>query len=156
MGIGKDVTTRYMLALLLLAINPAWGEERHNWFNDPFIQLSADRPYCPTPDGPLLTEEQMRAQSHHRIESGSLCYLSGQCAHASAYGYDQGIADAARRSLQGNRHLHGSTLWITVQRRYVFLEGCAVSQKQIDYVRKVLSKLHYVQYVGTDGASVSR
>ncbi|WP_181880924.1 hypothetical protein [Crenobacter cavernae] len=60
-----------------------------------------------------------------------------------------GIAAAA-----GSR-LAGSALWLTVQRRFVFVEGCAKSQTQLDYVEAVLKSLPWVQYVGVD-ASIGR
>jgi hypothetical protein len=142
------------LSLLALLITSVSAEERRNWFNDPFLQLSADQPACPTPNGPLLTEAQMREQAHSRIERGNSCYRSQNCRHASAYGYDRGIAEAARRHLQRNTKLRGSSLWLTVQRRFIKLEGCARSRHQIDYLRRVLGKLPDVQLVDTDGVTI--
>src|SRR2546427_8671556 len=119
------------LSLLTLLTTSAAAEVRRNWFNDPFLQLSADRPACPTPDGPMLTEAQMREQAHSRIERGNSCYLAKHCSHSSAYAYDPEIAQAARKRLQNDAKLHGSSLWITVQRRFIKLEGCARSRHQI-------------------------
>jgi hypothetical protein len=142
---------RLLGVLCALLAWPADAAERHNWFNDPFLQLSAGHPHCPAPVGPLLTEADKRAQSHHRIESGSLCFLAGTCQHASAYDYDQTIAaEAAHRFANGDPLLRGATFWITVQRRYVFVEGCAASRHQVARLEEELRLLPYVLYVGSD------
>lgn len=144
-------TIRLAAALSILLAGPAGATERHNWFNDPFLQLSAQHPHCPAPDGPLLSEADKRAQSHHRVESGSLCFLAGTCQHASAYDYDHEIAaEAGRRFAAGDAMLRGATFWITVQRRYVFVEGCASSRQQVERLQAALRKLPYVLYVGSD------
>lgn len=142
-----------LTAILIFLTAPAWPQERHNWFNDPVLQLSADHPTCPAPDGPLLTEAQMREQAHDRIERGNSCYLSQKCSHASAYAYDKEIAQAARQRLQHDAKLKGSTLWLTVQRRFITLEGCARSRQQVEEIHRVLSKLPNVQHVNTDAVS---
>jgi hypothetical protein len=133
--------------LLAIASGPAEPAERHNWFNEPIVQLSSDLPDCPAPSGPLLTEEQMRAQAHDRIEHGTSCYLAHECRYASAYAYDPEIAEVARQRLQDKPKLRGSTLWLTAQRRFVRLEGCAASRRQLDYVTRTLQALPDVQQV---------
>ncbi|MDN0082930.1 hypothetical protein QU487_09200 [Crenobacter sp. SG2305] len=141
--------THWRILALLLGL--PWGQaaptERHNWFNEPIVQLSSELPDCPAPDGPLLTEEQMRAQAHDRIERGTTCYLAHECRYANAYSYDPEIAEAARQRLQDKPLLRGSTLWLTVQRRFVRIEGCATSQRQLDYVARTLLGLPDVQQV---------
>jgi len=139
---------RPLLTLLLgLGCSQALPAERHNWFNEPIVQLSSDLPDCPAPDGPLLTEEQMRAQAHDRIERGTTCYLAHECRYANAYSYDPEIAEAARQRLQDKPPLRGSTLWLTAQRRFVRLEGCAASKQQLDYLARTLRNLPDVQEV---------
>lgn len=147
-------TNRLLAISLLLLAAPVWPQQLKNWFDDPFLQLSAGQPACPTPHGPLLTEAEMREQAHSRIERGTSCYLAKQCRLASAYGYDRGIAEAARQRLQHDPKLRGSSLWLTVQRRFIKLEGCARSRQQIGYLRRVLSRLPDVQLVDTAGVTV--
>jgi len=134
-----------LIASLGFASGPGQAAERHNWFNEPIVQLSSDLPDCPAPDGPLLTEEQMRAQGHDRIERGTSCYLAHQCRYANSYTYDPEIAAAAQARFQGK--LHGSTLWLTAQRRFVRIEGCAASQRQLDELARALKSLPDVQQV---------
>ncbi|MCW3479024.1 BON domain-containing protein [Neisseriaceae bacterium JH1-16] len=130
-----------------LACWPGQAAERHNWFDEPIVQLSSDLPNCPAPDGPLLTEEQMRAQAHDRIERGTSCYLAHQCRYANSYTYDPEIAAAAQARLQDKPTLRGSTLWLTVQRRFVRIEGCAASQHQLDELAQALRSTPDVQQV---------
>jgi len=39
--------------------------------------------------------------------------------------YDAPIAAAAKAHFAGTDRLHGTSLWITVQRRFIYVEGCA-------------------------------
>jgi hypothetical protein len=118
---------RHLWALLLLAAN--WqicsAQDRQNWFEDPFFQVSSAVPHCPLPAGPFITEAEKRAQSHHRAERGTTCWLSGQCDQPNAYANDPAIAEALKTALQRPSITDRSTLWVTVQGRVVYLEGCA-------------------------------
>ncbi len=100
-----------------------------NPFHDPFVQATAGRP-CPTPLGPAYTETTRRAEAHSRIERGTSCWLAGKCAEPNAYRYDAGIARAAVTSLRAERSLGSSAIWVTAQRRFVYLEGCVADAKQ--------------------------
>ncbi|WP_197338891.1 BON domain-containing protein [Ralstonia solanacearum] len=128
------------------------GQDLHKGVNDPFIQISREVPDCPVPRGSLLTEAQMRGQSHDRIARGNNCYHTGQCRDAGAYAHDPEIADAARKRLRDDPRLRDSALWITVQRRFITLQGCAASARQADYVAEVLRQLPDVQHVTVDVA----
>src|SRR5260221_13668671 len=116
--------------LLLVAL--AWpvpgpaqtGPERKNWFNDPFFQISNALPACPVPVGPLVTEDERRVQSHHRAEKGTTCWLAGKCERPNFYAYDADIAEAIRSALKTANPFARSTLWVTVQGRVVYIEGC--------------------------------
>jgi len=99
--------------------------QRRNWFDDPFFQIAAALPACPVPRGPFITEAERRVQAHHRAEKGTSCWLAGRCERANFYSYDQDIAAALRAALpQQADLLSGSSLWVTVQGRVVYLEGC--------------------------------
>jgi hypothetical protein len=117
---------------LLFALLLAGGtdEQPLNRFNDPFEALSADVTDCPEPRGPRITAAEARLQAHHRAERGTSCWLSGQCSEPSAYRSDAGIASALRERLQGAPALHPSSLWLTVQGRVVYLEGCVAGAEQ--------------------------
>lgn len=103
----------------------ALAAELRNWFNDPFFQLSSAVRNCPTPLGPLMTEEDSRQQAHHRAERGTTCWLAGQCDKPNAFAYDQAIASELRTRLADLPVVRSATLWITVQGRVVYIEGCA-------------------------------
>ncbi len=67
----------------------------------------------------------MERQAHVRAERGTRCYLEKRCEKMSSYDYDADIAEAVRRAFAGSPLLKGTSLWVTVQRRWVFIEGCA-------------------------------
>jgi hypothetical protein len=124
-----------MLRPLLLAALawpvPGWSQtapERQNWFNDPFFQIANAIPDCPAPAGPLITEQERRVQSHHRAERGTTCWLTGQCDRPNFYAYDPDIADAIKAALKSSNPFAGATLWVTVQGRVVYFEGCVPDQ----------------------------
>jgi hypothetical protein len=116
------------LCLGLAVSGPAQGEDaqqRRNWFDDPFFQIADALPACPLPRGPFITEAERRVQAHHRAEKGTSCWLAGRCERANFHAYDQDIAAALRAALpQQSALLKDSSLWVTVQGRVVYLEGC--------------------------------
>ncbi|HEY1998152.1 BON domain-containing protein [Paraburkholderia sp.] len=99
--------------------------ERKNWYNDPFFALSQTYPGCPLPLGPLMTRAQMEDDAHYRVERGTTCWLAHKCTKPNSYLYDAGIADAIRAHFTDTHAFDGTSLWITVQRRFVYAEGCA-------------------------------
>ncbi|MFT3822049.1 MAG: transporter [Rubrivivax sp.] len=113
-----------MLALVFSGIVHGEDEAPRNWFNDPFVQVSAALPGCPEPLGPRITAAERLAQSHHRAERGTTCFLRGECRQPNAYLEDPGIAAMLLPRLQRSGAAAQSTLWLTVQGRIVYLEGC--------------------------------
>lgn len=116
----------------MLSAAPALAQpapERRNWFDDPFFQISGRIAGCPVPAGPRLTEAERRVRSHERAERGTTCWLAGQCERPNTFNYDADIAQAVKAAL-GTRHpAPRSSLWITVQRRIVYIEGCVGQPK---------------------------
>lgn len=105
--------------------SPERAPERRNWFDDPFFQIASARPNCPEPAGPRITLAERPAQTHHRAERGTTCWLAGQCDRPNSYAYDADIAAAFRARLaQAPNPFAGATLWVTVQGRVVYIEGC--------------------------------
>jgi len=124
----------------LLPLAMLWGAmplgaqdatERSNWFNDPFFQIAAQAPRCPVPLGPYLTAAEQRAEAHYRAERGTSCWLAGRCARSNAYAYDQDIARALQTRVGELKPVTGSSLWVTVQRRIVFIEGCVPDRRRV-------------------------
>jgi hypothetical protein len=100
-----------------------------NPFHDPFVQATAGRA-CPAPLGPAYTEAARIAESHSRVERGTSCWLAGRCAEPNAYRYDAANAKAAVAALQAESSLATSAIWVTAQRRLIYLEGCVADQAQ--------------------------
>jgi len=110
-------------------LTPALGAtqtapERRNWFDDPFFQIASAIAGCPEPAGPRITEDERRVQSHHRAEKGTTCWLAGQCDRPNFYAYDADIAQAFKAALQAANPFARASLWVTVQGRVVYIEGC--------------------------------
>lgn len=118
------------LALIATARAGAQGEEAvRNWFGDPYFQVRSGTANCPVPLGPYLTERQMVMDSHPRAERGTRCWLEKKCAKPSAYLYDPGIAQAVRARFESTDKFREASLWVTVQRRFVWIEGCVRSRR---------------------------
>ena len=103
--------------------NPA-DAQRKNWYNDPFFALSSAISACPQPLGPLMTKAEADDDAHYRVERGTTCWLAHKCSKPNSYLYDPDIAAAIRQQLQGDALFAGTSIWITVQRRFVYAEGC--------------------------------
>ncbi|WP_321914370.1 BON domain-containing protein [Paraburkholderia sp. J11-2] len=98
--------------------------QRKNWYNDPFFALSSAIGACPQPLGPLMTKAEADDDAHYRVERGTTCWLAHKCSKPNSYLYDADIAAAIRQQLQGDALFAGTSIWITVQRRFVYAEGC--------------------------------
>lgn len=125
----RCVTCAWHLGVLVCACGAARpslaDESPQNWFGDPFVQVSAAVAACPEPLGPRMSASERLAQSHHRAERGTTCFLRGECEQPNAYRYDADIAAALVPLLRRNRWAQAATLWVTVQGRIVYLEGCS-------------------------------
>ena len=95
-----------------------------NWFDDPFLPVRNWIKQCPVPLGPLLTETEKIAESHSRIERGTSCWLAGTCSEPNAYRYDKSIAKSIQERFETNDAFKDASLWITVKRKFVWVEGC--------------------------------
>nr|WP_241202341.1 MULTISPECIES: hypothetical protein [unclassified Caballeronia] len=104
------------------------GDLRSNRGNDPFFQISKAIPQCPTPLGPMETEQEWLSESHYRIERGNSCWVEGRCRLSNSYRYDAEIAEAVQRRLSTiNITTHWreqSSLWLMLQRRFIYVQGC--------------------------------
>ena len=130
---------------VVLAATAGSGEELRNWFDDPFFQISSSLPDCPLPAGPFVSEADKRVQAHRRAEKGTTCWLAGECERPNAYAYDRDIAEAFRKAVAGPDRLAGTTLWVTVQGRVVYIEGCALQNSSVVAVEALARSLPHVQ-----------
>jgi hypothetical protein len=101
------------------------ADELRNWFNDPFFAISAALPDCPLPAGPFVDEADKLVQSHRRAEKGTTCWLAKECDRPNAYVYDPDIAAEIQAAVRERQPFPGTSLWVTVQGRVVYIEGCA-------------------------------
>jgi hypothetical protein len=137
-----------MTIAALLATMSALADEplQINPFHDPFVQATSGRP-CPAPLGPAYTETARRAEAHSRIERGTSCWLAGKCAEPNAYRYDAGNAQAAVTALRAEPTLAASAIWVTAQRRFVYLEGCVADAAQAAKAEALVKALPDVERV---------
>lgn len=129
-----------------VAPEPAAPEIR-NWFNDPFFTLSQDFAGCPVPLGPFTDRAEMEDDAHYRVERGTTCWLAHKCTKPNSYMYDADIAGAVRARFTGDQTLHGASIWITVQRRFIYADGCAPAAFDRDALTKQLEAIPDVEQV---------
>jgi len=132
---------------LALNAEPACSEALGNVWGDPFFALVQNHPNCPAPAGPSYSREQAAQEAHARVERGTSCYLEGKCRLPNAYHYDAGIAADAALLVPRVADGRGASVWITVQRRWVYLDGCVVSTRQRDQFIEAVSGLPDVEHV---------
>ena len=132
-----------MLALAFIAPSRA-DEALRNWGNDPFFQISSAVAACPQPLGPLLSQQEWQREEHYRAERGNSCYIQGTCRLSSGYRYDSEISEAVKRRLthiadqtQWDRK---STLWLMLQRRIIYVQGCVTADFDRDAFVKQLAE----------------
>jgi len=137
-----------LVAAALLAATAAPADEApRNWFDDPFFAVSAFVADCPLPAGPFVDEAGRRVQAHRRAEKGTTCWLAGACERPNAYAYDREIAGALQAALRERPPLAGSSLWVTVQGRVVYIEGCATAPSEVDALQALARSLPQVEQV---------
>jgi hypothetical protein len=121
------------------------GEDLQNWFGDPFFQVSAAVPDCPLPAGPFTTVGDRHVQAHRRAEKGTTCWLAKECERPNAYAYDQDIAASFQAAVRERNPFPNTTLWVTVQGRVVYVEGCATDDAAATQVEAFARSLPNVQ-----------
>ncbi len=104
---------------------------------------------CPEPAGPRVTEEERGEQAHRRAEKGTTCWLAREtnCERSSAYAYDKDIEAEIREVFAKTRALPRSSLWVTVQGRVVYVEGCVVANSEAAAIERLIRPLPHVQQV---------
>lgn len=119
------------IAMSVGALVARADEPRSNHGDDPFFSISKGISACPVPLGPMQTDKEWLANSHNRIEHGNNCWSEGRCRLMNAYYYDKDIAESVQRRLRyvNTLDLHWqerSTLWLMVQSRVIFVQGCVL------------------------------
>lgn len=144
-------STLFLLLLLVYgggtSASAAGTEERRNWFDTPFAQALNGAAYCPPPEGPLITEQQMRALAHARIERGTSCWLAKKCEDSNAYRRDPEIQDRVIEVLRAQPELARSSIWVTTERHWVTLQGCAESARVRAKILEEVQRVNGVEEV---------
>ncbi len=138
-----------LLCLVVLAGARAQDlpERRFNYFNDPFVQVTQGIRQCPVPDGPDITEAQMRAQAHYRAERGTSCFQAGRCRLPNAYLYDQDIIARVKKAVDASGQFQQTSVWAEGQRRRVTLKGCVQNRAQAQALQALVRGLDDVEAV---------
>jgi hypothetical protein len=145
-----------LLFLLVFAVGKAFAEDEQalkNWFNDPFFQVRDAISACPVPLGPLMTASQRNADAHYRVERGTSCWLKGKCDKVNAYLYDASIAEAIRQHFSQSPAFHDTSLWVTVQRKFVTVQGCLHAADQATQIETLIKIVPDVERVILELAS---
>jgi hypothetical protein len=135
------------LALTAPAVHAAGEADLRNWFDDPFFQVRSGVADCPTPLGPLTTGEEMQTQTHNRSERGTRCWQEGRCTRPNSFLYDKDIADGVRRRFASTKAYRDASLWVTVQRRIVWIEGCVAARYRAGSLDRLAARVPDVELV---------
>jgi hypothetical protein len=130
--------------LPLAGLSAAAGELR-NWFDDPFFQITGAFPNCPEPAGPRVNEAERQVQSHRRAEKGTTCWLAKECERPNAYAYDRDIAAGILAAVRKRSPFQDTSLWVTVQGRVVYVEGCIAQEAQATEIEAFIRESPHVQ-----------
>ena len=151
--------TRLILALAFVVVftSPSRAQERSNFFDDPFVQVTSAMAGCPVPEGPLVTQAEVRAQAHVRSQHGGSCYRAGRCRLPNSYLYDKEIIPRVVLYLRQDGRFDNTSVWLLGERRFVTLMGCVESREQAQAMEKavllvddVMGVINFLQ-VGTQG-----
>ncbi|TMH07868.1 MAG: BON domain-containing protein [Betaproteobacteria bacterium] len=147
-GEAGSAVSAWFLVLCAASLAAADEPLRANPFNDPFERATSATAACPVPRGPAYSESQMRAEAHSRIERGTTCWLSGLCSEPNAYRYDARVAQGVVAALRGDAELdRAASIWVIVQRRIVYLQGCVASPQQARRAEAIAAAVPEVERV---------
>jgi hypothetical protein len=131
----------------LIFFTTAAAEERANFFDDPFLQLTGAIKECPVPEGPKITQAEMRAESHWRAERGTSCFQSGRCRLPNSYLYDKEIIPRVKKAIDADGRFSETSVWVEGQRRWVWLKGCVQRKEQADALEQLVRGIDDVEAV---------
>lgn len=142
---------RAFAALTVLSTCCAHAQEELQTMGDPFVQVTAGITACPAAMPSRYSAQEIRAQSHYRVERGNSCFQSGRCRLANSYAYDADIIARVQKYIRQDGQFSNTSIWIEGQRRWVKLMGCVANVEQkaaleaavrsIDDVENVVSEL---------------
>lgn len=127
-----------LLLAVLCFCGIATAQERKNYFEDPFMQVTAGVPGCPVPAPPGMTEEEMARAAHVRAQHGVSCYLAGRCRLANSYLYDKELVPRVALYLQRDGRFADTSLWILGERRLITVMGCVQLPEQAQALERAI------------------
>lgn len=136
-----------LMFLCTAALATAHAEERRNWYDDPFAYAMQQHPHCEPSRGPFMTQEEARADAHHRIERGNSCILEGRCEPTGPYANDKKINAAVIATLEHATQFQKATLSAFTQHHWVTLEGCVTSAAQRQAAEDIVHAVPGVEIV---------
>ena len=132
---------KQLLVVLLLGLAlacPGVAQERRNYFEDPFVQVTSAVQGCPVPRPPGMTEQELRDAAHVRAQHGGSCYRSGRCRLPNSYLYDKEIIPRVAQYIRQDGRFDGTSVWILGERRLVTLMGCVQSPEQAEQLERAV------------------
>lgn len=153
----------FLFLVCVLALAHAHAQERKNYFDDPFVQVTSAIASCPVPQGPGITRAEMADLAHVRSQHGTSCHLSGRCRLANSYLYDKEIIPRVKQYVQLDGRFNDTSVWILGERRLVTLMGCVQTPEQavaleravwlVDDVMGVINQLMVSASAASSGSS---
>ena len=144
---AASASVRVLAIVIAVVGGPALADKRANYFNDPFLQVTNGIAECPVPEGPMITESEMKTEAHSRAERGTRCFLSGQCRLPNSYLYDQEIIPRVKKVILADGRFLDTSIWAEGQRRWVWLKGCVRRQDQAMALERLVRGLDDVEAV---------
>ncbi|WP_342618086.1 BON domain-containing protein [Rhodoferax sp. GW822-FHT02A01] len=136
-----------LAGLLGCAAALAQDEERANFLEIPFLQVTDGIKTCPRQQEPRMTRAQAVAQSHSRAERGTSCFQAGRCRLPNAYLYDKEIIPRVKQAILVDGRFTHTSIWVEGQRRWVWLKGCATSRAEAQAVEDLVRSIDDVEAV---------
>jgi hypothetical protein len=133
------VNQTILAALCALGVFSAHAQERKNFFEDPFVQVTSAMAGCPVPEGPGETQAELAALAHIRAQHGTSCYLSGRCRLPNSYLYDKEIVPRVAQYIKLDGRFNNTSVWVLGERRLVTLMGCVQSKEQAVEMEKAVA-----------------
>ena len=136
---------------LLLSPFAATPQERQNFLGAPFEQLTSGLTRYPVPEGPLIAQSQVAAETHYRVERGTSCFLAGRCRLQNAYLYDKEIISRVGKLVAAlvvrDPLMANTSVWAAGQRRWVYLQGCVQTADQSQALEAAVRNMDDVESV---------
>ena len=95
----------------------------------------------------MITQAEMRAESHPRAERGTSCFQSGRCRLPNAYLYDKEIIPRVKKAILADGRFSETSIWVEGRRRWVWLKGCVRTRAEVDALERLLRNIDDVEAV---------